>query len=453
MNHTVREVAPCRKKVECAYEAAEVDQAFDAVYDELRRDVTVPGFRRGRAPRNALARRFGVDVAKDVAAKLVRDALEKVWEEDKIAPMAEPKLEPEKPEAVGGTAFAFTAEVDVRPEFELADYKGLVLREPSVEPTEADIDERLETLRESFADRRDVEEPAEAGDMLRADARVSAPGQPNEDGTPAEDDVILDEKDRLIKNAGDRIFDLPCPELVEKLTGAQAGDTVEFRLARLPDDFPNAKLRGKEASVTLRVQGVQRVTLPALDDELAKRLQADTLDELRRLVVEMIRQEKTQARHEALEEQIIDQLIERNPFDLPTEYIERQSASQAMQHYMRLAQMGASADYLRDNAEEIKTLSRQRTERSTRWSIIADAIAEKEQLEVTPEEVTGYIDQLARQQGATPADVAKTIREQNGMYAVASQIRDAKIVTQLIASAVLSPADASAQHIEDKMKK
>ena len=116
MDHTVAEVAPCRKKISFTYAAAEVDEAIESMYGELSGEVALKGFRKGRAPRGMLVRRFAKDVARDAAAKLVSGGLEKAMEESKLNPMSQPVLTPEKPVAAPGEPFTFEAEMDVRPE-------------------------------------------------------------------------------------------------------------------------------------------------------------------------------------------------------------------------------------------------------------------------------------------------------------------------------------------------
>lgn len=446
MKHTVSEVAPCRKKIEVAYEADEVNAAYDEMYTELRDDVVLRGFRRGRAPRKLLENKFAKPVAQDVSAKLISSALEKIMEEDDVNPMAEPSMTPEKPAAEPGQAFAFVAEVDVRPTFELGEYKGLALEEPSTEPTDAEIDERMESYRQTFAERTDVDEPAAPGDMVQVDASVKVG-----------DEEITKLEDQWVKVDGEKLFDLPCPELVATMTGIKKGDVARFKIV-LPDTHPKEELRGKDADVALTAKQVQRVTLPALDDAFAGRVHLPSMAAFRETVAEHVRRDKEEARFEALQEQLIDQLIARNPFDLPAEYLERQTQSQMMQQWLQYAQMGVSQDFLRENADNMRTQTRERTERGVRWSIISDAIADQEKIEISQEEIQGYIDELAERENVPPAQVVEAIRgRKGGMYAVAAQLRDVRIVRFLIENGTVTPAaegmSAEAKAAEERQKK
>ena len=422
MNHTVSDIAPCRKRIECAFEPGEVDQVFDDLYRELGGDVAIKGFRKGRAPRVLLERRFGKGMAQDAGAKLVSQGLEKAMEEAKINPLAEPSIAPDKPVADPGKPFAFSAELDVRPDFELAEYRGLALEEPSIEPEPADIESRLQNIRENLADRAETDQPAAADWLLRVDVVVTAGGR-----------EILKREGQWVKNAGGQLFGLPCPELPERLTGARKGDTVELEVT-VPDDHPEEDVRGSRAQATLAVQAVESAVLPDLDDTLAVRCGLDSLEALRERVTDLARGELAEARHAALEKQIVDQLLARMPFELPAATLDRQSARLLLQQRLRLARMGASRELLTQRDDDLRTATRGEAERQLRWTILADAIADQEKFEVTPEDVQEHIALVAQRSGATPAQVVKALGGQSGLLAAAQEIRAGRVVALIIAA-------------------
>lgn len=416
MNHTVTDVAPCRKRIELSFSTEEVAQGFDEVYRDIADSVAIKGFRKGHTPRRVLERKFGKTVNADVARHVFQKAVADVFEKDKISPMEAPEFKPDENTVTPGQPFTHAFEIDVRPVFDCPAYAGLELKDDVAGPADADVDAQLQRYQRAFSKYNPVEEPAQKEDVLKVDLVVTA-GEKE----------IVNEKDQHLRVDGEELLGLPCPGFADKLVGAKIGDAPAFDLT-LPADHPEEALRGQTARAVVTIKGVERPELAPLNDDFASRIGFDTLDKLRERIRANLAGEKNRERRASLERQAIDQLIARCPFDLPEAYLKRRVAGQLMQTRLRLAREGATREFLQEKAAEMEEASRQVTERSIRWSIISDAIAEKENFEITQEDVTAHVDALARRYQTTPAKMLRQLRDADGMYALASEIRDGRVM-------------------------
>ena len=423
MNHTFTDIAPCRKKLEISFDAAEVDVAADAVFGNYNKQSQFNGFRRGMAPRRMIERKFGKAIGRDIAARLAQEGIEKALEQSKVSTMGDPALtvDPEAMTAKAGEPFSFSLELDLRPDFELGAYKGIVATANAIKVGEDDVEARLQELRRNLAGYEPTGEAAAAGDMLAVDARMTC-----------EDAELVNVSDHRLSVEGELLFGISCPGLVEKLAGARPGAEIEFEQA-IPEDHPREALRGKPAKTVVTVKAVTRQALPELDDAFAVRSGCGQgMSELRERLRRIIEEERKNRRREDIERQIAGRLIADHPMRLPEEFVKRQTITHLYQERLRLARMGVTKEFLTENAPTMVEAARQGVERSLRLAIIIDAIAEAEKITVAQEEVVEYIQALARQQRTTVEKIAKIIRQNNGMMAVATEIRNVKVLSWLV---------------------
>jgi trigger factor len=440
MSIDVTDVAPCRKRVTVEIPADHVDRLFDETYDTIRQQVEVKGFRKGRAPRRALEKRFADEVARDVRSRLMQEVLGEGLREKNLTPLGEPDLEnSESLEARPGEAFRFEAELDVRPDFELPEYKGLAITDPVAAPSEEEVQEQLQRLADYFKDHQVKLTPAEEGDVLEADVSFSAGGE-----------TLFEEADQRVGVEGTQLFGIEVDHLVDRLAGAEPGGQILLTLT-LPDDYPREELRGAEAEVRLSVKKVLRPVLPPVDDELAKKLGMDDLAALRRQIETNLEGEKRAEARKAMESELADRLLAEVDFELPEAFLRKQVEQNEARAKMRLAQMGANADFLKEKEEELKERAATETEREIRRTIVYDAIAERENIEVEEAEIRAHLDALARHHQTTPAKMLERIQELNGLPAMAAEIRDMKVTQLLLDHAEITkatptePDDASRQ--------
>lgn len=420
MKTEITEVAPCRQKLTVTVPADKVNEAFQSIYDELSGRVQIKGFRRGHTPRKLLEKRFAKDVAKDATAKLFQDSFIEALKEKELAPLGDPDLKIEELEAKEGAEFSYSTEVDVRPKFELPEYKGLELTEKTVPVADAEVDEQISRLQKAFAEYNEVEEGAAAEDYLLVDVTVTSGNE-----------KLIDEKNQRLKVEGELLFGLECKDLVKTLTGVKKGAEKSLTLT-LPQEFHKEALRGKPAEVKLSVKAVERGKLPEVDQRLAQMLGCDDVEKLKSRIRENLAADRKAEARRDMERQAVDKLIGTCKFELPEAFLKRLIDSQLIRNKMQLARMGATKELLAEKQAEMAKESAAESERTLRWSIISDAIADKEELEVTETEVQEHIEALAHNYQTTPAKMLKRIRDLNGIASMISEIRDIKVLKLLL---------------------
>jgi trigger factor len=437
MKHTITDVAPCRKRIEIEFDVAEVDKGFDEVYREISESARIKGFRPGHVPRRVLERKFGKNVNADVARHVFQKGLSDLFEQEKISPMESPEFKPDADALKPGQAFSHAVEIDVRPVFELADYTGLPLKDEIADPADQEVEDRLQRYARALAKHDPVEGPAQKEDVLKNDIRLVVP-------LDGEEKELVNDKNQYYRvGAGEKLLGMPCPGIDDKTVGAKIGDVLTFDVT-IPEEHPDETLRGKSARATMTVIGIERPEPVALDDAFAASAGFESMDQFRDTVRESILAERARLRREAMEKQAIDLLVERNRFDIPEAYLKRRALGQFLQARMRLAREGATKELLQEKNDELEASTRAATERGIRWSAISDAIAEKEKIEITQEDVQRHVDMLAGYYKLTPAKMLKQIRDMDGMYALAAEIRDGRVLQHLLDKAVVEKAAVQA---------
>ena len=352
--------------------AAELETAIGAALRRLAGRVRLPGFRPGKAPAAMVERAVGWEAVRQEAVdSLLPDLYTRALERAAVQPVDDPELDLQPVER--GQPVVFTATVTVRPEVELGDYRSLRVEVPATEVTDEQVEEMLEELRRRNSELRDVERPAEAGDVLRATLVMRR----GEEVLSGEDEVDRDldiDRERLL------------PGLADALIGLEAGAQRSFQLT-LPEDFSREELRGATVDVDVTVSAVRERILPPLDDSLAALDEhGDTLDALRAYYRGRLVEVTAERDREALEGSALEALRDHVVIDLPELMVEREIDRQVADLDARLQSMGMPLDrYLEYTGTTVEKLRGERREAAVqrlRLELALDALAEAEGIEV-----------------------------------------------------------------------
>ncbi len=423
MEYTLIDAGPCRKKMLLNFTEQDIDAAFDESYREINDYVQLKGFRKGKAPRRALEKRFKNEAAggakRFLTEKNLSDAVKK--ENLKLIGSITDKHPNEVPTL--GRSFTIEVEMDVAPEFELPEYKGLELVEQPVEVKDEVVDQALDRYRKMFANYEPVDGPAEVGDVLKLDFSATIEGE-----------EVVSMKDQRLRVEGEKLFDLPCPDLVEKFKGAKGGDSITLGIS-MPADHPNPDLRGKPAQVVAAVKSVERGELPELNDVFAASLGMGTMAEFReRIKANLVREALLAARNKQ-EDEILDKLLGAVSFEVPLDMVDSETEALVEQRRMRLARGGVKEEDLKPQMEAFRPDAAKQALRKVRWGILAGKIAEKENITVSNEDMAAQVEALAQSYQTTPAKVIQRIREFDGAGAMLSEILSIKVTQVLIDNA------------------
>jgi trigger factor len=386
---------PTRVKLTVEVPFEELKPSLDAAYKKIAGQVNIPGFRKGRVPPRVIDQRVGRSV---VLEEAVNEALPRFYgqaiEENSIKVLGQPDVDVTKFD--DGEGLIFTAEVDIRPEFEVPDYSGLAVTVDDAEVTDAEVDEQLDGLRDRFATLTGVDRAAADGDFVSIDLSATVDGE-------AVDDLTA--KGLSYQVGQGSLLD----GLDEAAAGLSAGESKEF-----PTALVGGGHAGKEAQVTLTVQTVKERELPPLDDDFAQTAsEFDTLDELRddlrtRLTAMKKLQQGVQARDRTLEA-----LLALVDFPLPEGVVKAEvdGRNHSLQHQLDSAGM-SKEDFLLGEGqtqEEFDADIDKRTRDALTAQFVLDKVVEKEQLSVSEQELTEHIIRSASRYGMGPDQFAQEI--------------------------------------------
>jgi trigger factor len=422
MKVQVEELSPVERKLSIEVPPEQVQAELGRAYAQLGRSVRLPGFRPGKVPRRILEQRFKGEVEDDVARRLVERAYLSAISEHQVDAVGAPQLTPvrldqEKP-------FAFEARVEVRPKVDPKDYRGLPLKRVQPSVTDAQVDERLEAMRQRVARLEPVEgrTAAETGDFAIVDYVGGIDGQPFP-GSAAEDVTVEVAAGDLMRGN------------VPELAGTVVGQKRELDHGFAADD-PEPDRAGKTAHFTFTLKGLKRQLVPPLDDDFAKEVGAgETLAELRTKVRGDLEVAARNGAAQDERDQLVKGLVERNPFDLPKAMIERGLDAMLDGALRMMARQGLDPSRLNLDFSSLREEMRPKAEAEVRGALLLQAVAEKEGLSVKSEDVDARIAQYATESGAPLHQVRKAFKEPEQRRALEQRVREEKTVEFLKAAA------------------
>jgi trigger factor len=413
MQVTVQRISSVFMELQIEVPADAVKTEVEKAYATLAKKAHVKGFRPGKAPRAVLTHLFGPRVQSDVATALVNDTLPKVLTENNVSPIGQPSVEAGA--FVANNSFTYKARCEVQPEIEDVTYEGFELYRPKTEATEAMVDEQLQALRvrQSTLKAPEPARPAQKGDVVSIDFTLSVDGETVKDGGGQGIQVEL--------GAGETL-----PQIDAVLHGKSVGDTPTTEVA-FPATDARPQFRGKTAVFHITVNDVKERILPALDDELAKDIgQFDTLVALRADIHSKIEAALKEQAETALAEQLVARLNVANPIAVPPTLVEQQCRMMEQEVAGRARKMGQR--YTRETAQSLHASIHADAERKVRAGLLMAAIARKQSLTVTEEDIeSGYVE-LAQQTGKNVAKVKAEYREKNKRDLLIGMILEDKIL-------------------------
>jgi trigger factor len=425
----IAESSDVARTLEIEVDAARVDAAYDAAYRELSKRAKVRGFRPGRVPRGVLERLYGGGVGEEVERILVSETLGEAVEQSGVSVVSEPRVETKPP--APGSAFQYTARVEVKPEIKLGELEGLPGRRPLVELRDEDVEAELENLRQRHAQL--VEEPEDAtveeGHLVSVDFVGRIDGKPFEGGSG---------RDVSIEIGSERFL----PGFEAQLLGAQVDADREVTV-RFPDDYPNESLRGKEAVFAVHLAAIKRREVPELDDEFAKDLGPfDTLADLRERIRADLQTARERAARAQLHRSLFDALIERHEFSVPPGLVERRLNARLASAQQQL-QGSLPDDAIHAELSRWREEWRPQAEREVREALLIGAVIEKQGLEVSDADVEERLEALAAERGVTVERLRSAYAKGDVTAALRSQIAEERALEYLEREAKIEEVSAA----------
>jgi trigger factor len=422
MKSVVEPLEGNKVKLSVEVDELEFEKAVDAAFRKISREVRVPGFRPGKAPRRILEARLGKETGREEA---LRDALPDYYaqalRETDVDAIAAPEID-----ITGGREsgpLAFDAVVEVRPQLKLAGYGGLRVEIPNPAVTDEDIDSQIDRLRGNFGELREVDRPARDGDHLTIDIKATRDGEAV--GGMSTDDFLYELGSGTV-----------LPELDERLPGARPGDILGFD-AEMPDGAVDLKVLVKD---------VKEKVLPDLTDEWASEAsEFDTVEELRADMAKRASLIKRLQANMALRDGVVQALIELVDIDPPAPLIDAEVERRLHDLEHRLEAQGATiSEYLEMTGQAPEALiDAQRTQSApaVKADLALRAVADGEQIEPTDEDIDAEIVRLAASYEVKPAELRRNLERTNQVAAVRSDWKKSKALEWLVEHVEVVDAD------------
>jgi trigger factor len=431
MQVRIEDVSPVEKKmfVEVPWET--VSQKLGDAYKELGKGVALKGFRKGKVPRPVLEQVYGSRVNAEVAYQLVRESFVRASEEHNLAAVAEPRVEEAAP-IKKGQPFTFAAIIEIRGDVVPQDYTGLAIERRRLDVAEAAVDEALAQLRREHTELRPIEgrDVTAPGDIVG----LSVTGTIGEHQiNQPQFAVDLDDAERE-----------PLPGMREALTGVPLDTKDKPIEITLPDDYQDESLRGRKAQLTVTILEVRAKEVPALDDEFAKDTgKADTLDGLRAVLRKELEDREREVIDREARENVLRELIKKNQIPVAASLVERAVEMQ----YARLRQMlGMKPE--RGNPglnDELRDKLRPAGADEVRGQLVLEAIADKEGLTITDEELARHIETTAKGRNVAPAKLRAEWQRDNRIDNVVYSMRQDKVLRFLVDKAQVTEVEKLSQ--------
>ena len=362
-------------------EPAELEESLESSYQRLVKKARIPGFRKGKAPREILERYIGKEsLLEDALNSLVPEAYENAIKEQEIEAVAQPQIEITQTDPL-----VFKAIVPLRPTVKLGDYHSIQAKPESVEVTESNVSDVVEQLRHQHATWEPVERPVDFSDLVVMDVESNVEDKPFINQKGAQYQVLRDQP-------------LPVAGFAEQLTGMKSNEEKEFKL-QLPPDYPEEELAGKEASFKVKTTEIKQEILPELNDEFAKEIDAnfETLDSLREQAFSDLKLRAEEQARMNFEERVIDDVVELAEIEYPPILVESETNRILNQQFQRgnqtledyLGSINKTEEELR---EEIRPLATRRVTRS----LVLGKVAEEEKIEINDSEIDTEIENMTK---------------------------------------------------------
>lgn len=374
-------------------EPVEIDKYLDRAYNRLVKKVSIPGFRKGKAPRDILERHIGKDALfQEALEDLIPRAYKEALDEQKISPIDQPEFELIKTEPL-----IFKAVVPLKPTVKLGDYTKIKVESKPVKIGKKDIDATIEQLREQQAMLLPVDRPVQLGDVVTIDVEGERDGEP----FPIRKDVVYE----VMKEAR-----LPLPGFAEKLEGTAKGEEKSFVLS-YPQDYEMKELAGKDHAFKVTVKEIKEKKLAEVDDEFAKSLGKEDLASLREQIEPNLKARAEERARVDLEQKAVDALVELGEVEYPPVLVDREIDRLLNEEARHFAEgIAGLENYLKtlnktmaDHREELRPMASKRVVRS----LVLGKLAESEKVEVADSDIDAEVEKMARDADKQADEVRK----------------------------------------------
>lgn len=450
----IEDAGPACKALTITIPEAQVKAKVEESYGSLEDDAVVPGFRRGRAPRRLLEKRFSSAVQDDVKNALLSESYTQAIQDNDLDPLSDPDVEDaENLELPESGDMVFTVKVEITPEVDLPKFDTIEVTKTITEVSDADVDQEIERYQQQGGKPTTLEDAkVEVGDYAEVEVTILAGEKAGDDAEVlqhvAQDHVLVNGEAQEFKG---HVAGIVIQELGKKLTGKSAGDTVTVSMTG-PSAHENDQIKDQPITVKLTVLNVHRIE-PAAIEDLVSQMGLTSEDELKERIRTMLEQRNEQNQNADLYQQVTDQLVEKVKLDLPAGVTSRQSARVLQRQGMDMLYRGVPEEEVKAQLAEMRGASEEQAARQLKQFFILDKASKELDVDVDEQELNGRISMMAMQQGRRPDKMRQEMQQQGQIEQLYLQLREQKTLDKILEEAKVTEVKGEAGDKAEKTTK
>ena len=426
----IEEAGPCKKKISVEIPQEKINKVLDEQYDQLRRDALVPGFRKGRAPRRLLEKRFGKEATEQVKVKLLLDAGEAAIKDSNLDTLGEPNIDHEKIELPQSGSLKFDFEIEVRPQFKLPSLEDIPVEKPKLEVTSETVEQEIVELQKRLGTWKPKDGKIAADDQIIADVILKPEG--------GETEKI--ENTEIYAHHRGLVGKVPVDKLDELLVGAKAGD-VKKTVTEVPSTFFDENYRGKKVDIEIKINDIKQLQPAELNENFFKRFGVANKNGLANMIRQRSEADVERHQKDAMRQSVRNYLLNKVDFELPANIVADQSNQLLQRQYTRLLIQGIKTEDIQKQMEQLKSASDEQAKEQLKSFFVMDAIAKKLDIKTTEEEINGYIAQVAMYRQVRPEKLREQMSRDGSLAQAALEIREIKCIDKILESAKITEVE------------
>jgi trigger factor len=412
----VQESTASSRRLSIVVAAERVERTRGRVAEQIARGARLPGFRKGKLPTRVIEQRFGPSIDQETIDRLIQETYREALETQGITPISQGRVDEVKYDK--GADLTFEVEVEVQPEIELARLGGFTASRPPVEVGEGDVDSVLDRLRDERAEWAPIEEGSRPsyGDQVLVE--IIAHGEtPEADEEPRSYRIVIGEGQAI-------------PDVEAAILTLSTGETGEFSVA-FPEDFPDEERRGQSQKLRIELKEASRKVLPELDDEFAKGVgEFESVAALRERVLKDLTEDAEQRAEADVRRQLIDQVLEANPFEAPRSMLDRY-LDYMLEGPRQERKPKERAPEEQERYEQLRETLRPQAEWGLKRSMVVERIAEREGLRASQDEIDQRVEALAEQHNRSAGEVWIQLEKSGQLDELEREITEEKVFEYL----------------------
>jgi trigger factor len=440
----ISDAGPCKKHVKVTVDRSIIDARMDAKFSELVRNspAQVPGFRPGKTPRKIIERKFFKEVAADVKTEILMASLEQLADEQTLSPLSPPELDPNAVLIPESGPMVYEFNIEVRPEFDLPNYKGLKIRKPVHQFSDADVEKELRRILEPYGQIVPKDGSIAEEDLITADV-VITDAEGKELNKLSEINVKVEKRLAMADGVGENF--------AKTLSGAMTGDTRTVDIV-LSQEVQNEALRGATVKAAFTIKEVKTVRMPELTKELLSGFGASNADQLNELIRVRLERYMEYLQRQEARKQVLELLAKDAKWELPRDLLLRQARKTLQRRVMEMRNAGMTEEQIVGRQRVLEQDAVRSTASALHEHFVLQKVAEVEKLEIEDDDIDAEIDRIADQTGESPRRVKARMEKDDLIEALATELLERKALDLILAESEyeeyeLNPTEADAGEV------